>query len=53
MKYNENVSLSSEIKSNIRMIIKQTIRIHLGKMVLPYKKERSSSNFIENLPIYK
>jgi hypothetical protein len=53
MKYNEEVSLSSEIKSNIKIIIMQTIRIHSGKMVLPYKKERSSFNFIEIFPIYK
>jgi hypothetical protein len=47
LKYNEEVSLSFEIKSNIRMIIKQTISIHLSRMKLPYKKEMLNFNFIE------
>jgi hypothetical protein len=53
MKYKEEISLSFEIKFNIRMLIWQTIRIHLGKMVLPYKKERLNTNFIKIFPIYK
>ncbi|KAG6540364.1 hypothetical protein Mapa_018266 [Marchantia paleacea] len=47
MKYNQVVFFLGNVKSIIKISNKLKIKIHSGKIVLPYKKNISSSNFIK------